>query len=82
MAGAWTPRHDELPRRQSAPRHAAPTRKQILPECKSILVLATPYSPSLRRQRARGEVGPPTYARGDRLPRGPPCPDEGTRSIY
>ena len=40
--------------------------REILPECKSILVLATPYGPSESREegiRERGEVA--AYARGD-----------------
>ena len=49
---------------RSRTRRADP--KQILPECKSILVLATPYNPpSPSRRGAGGEVKIASYARGN-----------------
>ena len=49
---------------RSRTRRADP--RQILPECKSILVLATPYSPSPFRGEGSGERGQiASYARGE-----------------
>jgi len=54
---------DYLATDRSCARRADP--KQILPECKSILVLATPYSsPSPGRRGAGGEVRVASYAQG------------------
>jgi len=54
---------DYLATERSRTRRADP--KQILPECKSILVLATPYaSPSPSRRGAGGEVRVASYAHG------------------